>query len=214
MPPGAGSWRGPQLAERFDWGARTARRRLGKAMSFLDPAEPREHWQRLYRATMARGAELRGCVDRGDERPLQRLAEATTNVCVLASASAAIDSPDAYPPELIGDALAGAEHGAAVAAWLVDLALVAEGRELRYPAGEWRGRAFSYAASRARHDRDSALGATPVLVHNVSLGLAEAMTYTETDPLVTPEAGAMALGDLIELFVRIRGAMAGLPSCL
>ena len=182
-------------------------------MAFFDPPEPREHWDNLYRATMLRGAELRGRVDRGDERPLARLAEATVNVGLLASTSAGIDAPDAYPPQVAADVLAAAEHGATVAAWLVDLALVAHGRELRYPAHEWRRDALAYAAARSRQDRAARLAMTATLVHDVSASLAEAITESERDALRVPECGAMALGDLIELYVRTRAALAGVPTC-
>ena len=182
-------------------------------MAFFEAPEPREHWDNLYQATMLRRAELRGRVDRGDERPLARLAEATVNVGLLASACAGIDAPEAYTPRVAADVLMAAEHGATVAAWLVELALVAPGRELRYPAHEWRRDALALAAARSRQDRASPLALTATLVHNVATSLAEAITESEREPLRVSECGAMALADLIELYVRIRAAVAGIPTC-
>jgi hypothetical protein len=85
-------------------------------MAFFDPPEPPSILGDLCRATMSRAAEMRGRVDRGDERPLGPLAEAeaTGNVCVLASACSAIVSPDAYSPGMVADVLFGAEHAATV----------------------------------------------------------------------------------------------------
>ena len=54
-------------------------------MPFFNALDDPDHWRRLYEATLARGAELRGRVDRSDERPLDRLGEATVSVCVLAA---------------------------------------------------------------------------------------------------------------------------------
>src|SRR5213592_62717 len=106
-------------------------------MALYSIPEPREHWVGLYRSTLERGALHRGRAAEPAARPLELLAEATVNVCVLAASCAAIDAPDAYPPALAADVLAGAEHGATVAFFVVDTAMVRHGAELGYPAREW-----------------------------------------------------------------------------
>jgi hypothetical protein len=109
-------------------------------MAFFDPPEPPSILGDLCRATMSRAAEMRGRVDRGDERPLGPLAEAeaTGNVCVLASACSAIVSPDAYSPGMVADVLFGAEHAATVgrgsSTWL------GSGEHRQEHVGQLRGR--------------------------------------------------------------------------
>jgi hypothetical protein len=160
-------------------------------------------WRAAPRARR-RGAEAAA-------RPLELLAEATINVCVLAASCAAIDAPDMYPPVLAVEVLAGAEHGATVAFFVVDAALLRHGAELGYPAREWREEALALAAQRAGQGRGDPRGRTPVLVHAVSDALAQTIALTERDPLAAPEFGAFVLADLIELYVRIRAAASGLP---
>src|SRR5207249_1660818 len=81
-------------------------------MALYSIPEPREHWVGLYRSTLERGALHRGRAAEPAACPLELLAEATVNVCVLAASCAAIDAPDVYPPGLAADVLVGAEHGA------------------------------------------------------------------------------------------------------
>jgi hypothetical protein len=180
-------------------------------MALYSIPEPREHWVGLYRSALECGVLHRGRAAELAARAIELLAEATVNVCVLAASCGAIDASDMLLPAVAADVLAGAEHGATVAFFVVDAALVRHGAEVGYRAGEWREDAMALAAQRARQGRCDPRGRTPVLVHDVSDALAQTIALLERDPLAVPEFGAFVLADLIELYVRIRAGLSGLP---
>jgi hypothetical protein len=108
--------------------------------------------------------------------------------------------------------LAGAERGAPVAAWLVDLALVAVGSDLRCPGGAlaWAGgRLRCYPrtpGSRVARGRDARCSST-----SSRWSLADAISDMDCEPHLVLLWGAMAFGALVEIFVRVHAAGAGVP---